>query len=94
MAAPSEIERFDDGMLSLNNILGIGLVLVFVFAALFAIYIIIRGGIQWSMSGGDKQKIEQARMRIVYGIMGLLLILFSFLIVNFVYGLFGLNSLS
>lgn len=90
MAAPPQIPQ--GGTDTLNKILSLGLTLVFVFAALFALYTSIRGGIQWSMSGGDKQKIEQARMRIIYGILGLLLILGAFLIVNFVYGLFGLNS--
>ncbi len=91
MQAPTEIPKGGTNML--NKVLSVGLTLVLVFAVLFALLTVIQGGIQWTMSGGDKTKVEQARMRIVFGILGLLLIIGSFFIINFVYGLFGLSPL-
>lgn len=81
------------GVDMLNQVISVGLTLVFGFAALFALYTLLRGGIQWAASGGDKTKVEQARMRIVYGILGLLLVIGAFFVINLVYGLFGLNPL-
>ena len=89
MDKPSGIP--DSGGTSLQTIVGNGLTIIMVFAAFFALFILIRGGIQWTMSGGEKGKIEQARMRIIYGILGLLLVFFSFFIMNFVLGLFNLT---
>lgn len=87
MQAPPTIPT--GGLNMLEGILGNGLVLAMVFAAIFALFIILRGGIQWIASGGEKGKVEQARMRIIYGILGLLLVFVSYAIINLVLGLFG-----
>lgn len=91
MEAPTQIPG--GGSDVLNSVLSNALVIFLVFAALFAGFVFIRGGLEWILSGGDKQKIEQARQRLVYGIMGLLLVLLSFFVVNFVFKLFSLDPL-
>jgi len=68
-----------------------GLGFVFVFAAIAALLFLIWGGISWISSGGEKEKIEAARNKIVYAIIGLVVILASFFIVNTVGNLFGVN---
>ena len=88
--APPQIPQ--GGSDTLNMILGRGLMIIFAVAVLFALVVLIRGGIEWSASGGDKQKIEQSRLRIIYGIIGLVLVILSFFIVNFITGLFGIGA--
>ena len=67
-----------------NNILGWGLNLLFVLGTVLVILYMLWGGVQWITSGGDKQKLANARNRLVYSIIGLLVIAFAMFIVNFV----------
>jgi amino acid transporter len=67
-----------------------GLGLVFAFAGVAALFFLIWGGISWITSGGEKEKIEEARKKIVYAIIGLVVILASFFIINTVGALFGI----
>ena len=69
----------------------IGINLLFLLGTILAVVFVILSGIQWMLSGGDKQKIEAARGRLVYSIVGLLVIAFSFVIVRTVISLLGGN---
>ena len=64
---------------------------VLAFWALFAIGAIVFSGIQYTTSYGDDEKVKKAKTTGVYAIIGLLLILLAFplvdIVVNFVYGL-------
>lgn len=48
----------------------------------FALFLFIFAGFKFMNAGGDPKKLEGARNALVYGILGLLLVLFSFLIIN------------
>lgn len=47
-----------------------------------ALIFLILGGIQWILSGGDKQKVEAARNHIVAAIIGLVIIVLAVVILN------------
>lgn len=70
-----------------------GLTLVIIVAIVVALFMLIYSGVQWIQSGGDKQKVEAARHRIIYTIIGLVVIFLSFMIVNVVGTVFGVNLL-
>ena len=54
---------------------------------------IIIGGIQYSTSAGDSGKVKKAKDTILYGIIGLVIALLAFAIVNFVLTqIFGGNN--
>ena len=53
-----------------------------VFAGLTALVMFILGGFKYMNSAGDPKKLEGARNTLIYGIIGLLIVLFSFLIIN------------
>lgn len=61
------------------------------FWALFAIGAIVFSGVKYTTSYGDDEKVKKAKMTGVYAIMGLLLLLTAFplvdIIVNFIYNL-------
>ncbi|MEK7572089.1 MAG: hypothetical protein AAB553_07500 [Patescibacteria group bacterium] len=65
-----------------SNIVGNVIILLFVIAIITAIIFIIIGGIKWITSGGDKGKIDQARATLTAAIVGLIIALCSFLIIN------------
>jgi hypothetical protein len=70
------------------------LTLVVVVAIVFALLILILSGINWIMSQGDKQKIETARSRIIYTIIGLFVIFLSWAIINALSAFFGIDLLN
>lgn len=67
---------------------------VFLFGMVLAIIFIIFSGIQWIISGGDEKKIEAARKRLTYSIIGLVIVFASFLIVSLVFYLLGIDPSS
>ena len=63
---------------------------VFGVVGIVAVIMIIIGGVNYTMSQGDTQKIQKAKNTIMYGIIGLVVTLLAFAIVNFVLdGLLG-----
>lgn len=71
---------------------GIYFFLFVIFVAATAV--LIYSGIQYIISGGEKEKIQKARSQIIYAILGLILALVSFFIVRFISGFFGINLIS
>lgn len=63
-------------------------------AIFLSIFYIVRGGINMMTSGGDKQRFQAGRERVRYAIIGLIVIFISFLLVNFIGGVFGVNLLN
>jgi hypothetical protein len=67
-----------------NMVLGNGVVLLLTGASILALMFILWGAIGWILSGGDKTKIQAARNRIMYAIIGLIICLLAFTIVTFI----------
>lgn len=86
--SPSDIHIF-----SLNNILSTGITLLFTFSIILTLFFLIYGGISFITSGGDKQKVVNARHKLTFAVVGLIVVLFSFFIVNFIGQLFGVEPL-
>lgn len=72
-----------------TNLINLILNLLFLAGIVLAIIFIIFSGIQWVLSSGDKQKLQAARGRLTFAIIGLLIIAASFFIVNTVISLLG-----
>lgn len=79
------------GLLKLSEIIQVAITLLFIFVVVLALFVIIYSGIQWIISASDKQKVEQARGRLTFAIVGLLIAFFSFLIINLLGHLFDLT---
>lgn len=77
-----------------QNAIWVGIELFLVGAILLFIYYVIRGGINMTTSGGDKEKFQRGRERVRYAIIGLIVVFLSLFIVNFIGTLFGINLLS
>ena len=65
---------------------------IFYIAIVMAVLFIMWSGIQWMTSGGDVERIQSAKKRLLYAIIGLVIVLFSFVIVRVVLTTFGANS--
>ena len=51
---------------------------------ILAVVVIILGGVQYMTSNGDASKVKKAKDTILYGIIGLIIVILSAAIVNFV----------
>ena len=51
---------------------------------IIAVVMVILGGVQYSTSQGDSGKVKKAKDTIMYGIIGLVIAILAFAIVNFV----------
>lgn len=64
------------------------------FAGLFALFLFIYSGFRYMNSAGDPKKLEGARNTLIYGIVGLLVVLFSFLIINIISQVTGVKCIT
>lgn len=87
--APAGVPRGGSGTLS--SALGVGIQIFLIIVIIASLLYIVWAGTNWIRSSGDPQKIEAARMQIVYAVIGLIVALLSFALVNFFGGLFNVN---
>ncbi len=72
--------------------------LLFVVGIVIAVAFLIYGGIKWILSGGDKTAVEGARNHIIAAIIGLIIVVAAFFILNVIFTIltgkaFDLNHL-
>ena len=63
---------------------------MFAFAVIICLAYLIWGGIDWTMSSGDKTKLQKARLKLIYAIIGLVIVFLAFFFVNLGGHLLGL----
>lgn len=78
----------------LQKILPNALGLLLVAGVTFFLFMILIGSVTWITSGGDKAAIEASKSRITNAIIGVVILLSTFAIVNIVENFFGINILS
>ena len=78
-----EPEKFDDARDLETNIIGI-INAVIAVLGIVAVGVIIIGGISYMTSSGDAGKVKKAKDTILYGVIGLVICVLAFAIVNFV----------
>ena len=67
---------------------------IIVLAILVAVFFIVIGALQWITSGGDKQKVADARNHIIAAIVGLIIVALTFVIINVVTEALGLGPIT
>jgi hypothetical protein len=80
------------GNIQLQNIPQFIITLLLVVGVLIALIFLIYGGIKWILSGGDKAGVEAARKHIVAAIVGLVIVVAAFFIINVVFTVLGVGS--
>lgn len=71
----------------IENIVNFGLILSGIVAAFF----IVISGIKFISSGGEPMKVGEARRTMTFAIIGLVVVLLSYTILNFAAGAFGIT---
>lgn len=73
---------------SLSSVLQVGFSLLVTGAIILALLYMLWGGYDWITSEGDKQKVNQARTKLGFAILGLIIVLVSFLLIKTLTGIF------
>lgn len=64
------------------------------FVGIFALGIFIMGGFKFMNAAGDPKKLEGARNNLIYGILGIIIVLISFLIINIISYVTGVGCIT
>ena len=64
-----------------------------VLAGIVALFLIIYSGIKFINSGGDPKSIDAAKKALTYALIGLIVVLLSFFIINFIATFTGVDAL-
>ena len=76
-----------------QNLLRTGIEALIVIAIVLAIFFMIWGAIQWILSEGDKEKLQKAKNRLTFAIIGLIIALVAFLVINIIGVVFNVTLL-
>lgn len=68
-----------------------GITIFIIIAIVLCLISIVRAGIQWTASSGDKAKVASARSRLTWSVIGLIVVLSAFFIVNVLGSFFNVN---
>lgn len=85
---PSVVKFTEVGTL-LSNLIQ----LIFIIAALIFFFMLVVGGIQWMVSGGDKAATEGARGRITAALIGLIIVFAAWAIMKLIEQFLGISIL-
>jgi hypothetical protein len=84
----------EGGLDKVRTVVSRSLTIFLILGVVLCLFFIIWGGIQWTTSGGDKSKVDSARKRITFAIVGLVVMLFSFAILGLLGYFFKVNLLN
>lgn len=79
---PAQVAFLD--RLHIQNLVSFGITLLLTVAVLLSFFFVIFGGLKWMLSQGDKKQVEDAQKTITFAIIGLLVVFFSFFILNII----------
>ena len=85
-----------NGALSVGGVLGAIINVMFVIAAIIALWFLVQGGIRWITSQGDTKNVEGARNQIMAAAVGMAVTFLAYLIINLLLQFFlgtSLNSI-
>ena len=85
VAPPADVPS--GGLDTLSKVFGNALTTMIILAVVLSLIFLVLGGMQWISSGGDKNKVAAARAKITWAIVGLIITLAAFFIIN-IFGYF------
>ncbi len=88
---PGEIPN--GGLDTLSSAISAGISWMIIIAVILSLFFLVTGGVAWSASGGDKGKIAAARARLTYAVIGLIVAIASFFLINVFGTFFGVTLL-
>ncbi len=88
--APTGVPTAESGT-TLSVIIAWSINLLLIAGIVATLFFLIWGGISWITSGGDREKLDKARKTITFAVIGLFVVLLSFVIVQTVGAVIGID---
>lgn len=79
---PAAVSQWGFGAEGISKFLSLVIQLIYIVAAVVFVFMLLIGGLQWVMSGGDKEAIGKARSRLIHAIIGITLLALVWLILK------------
>lgn len=79
------------GIGTTQHIIQTGITIFLIFVVVLALIFMVFAGIRWIMSGGDKSALDAAKTQLRYAIIGLIIALAAYVIVNVITGFFSIH---
>jgi len=89
---PGLPKEVTDGITTTSNVFQLAVNSLLLVGATIAVVMIMISGIRMITSGGDATKLASAKRRMIFSIIGLILILGAFFLVGIVMKVLGINS--
>ena len=86
---PSALSGADQAQ---DKLLKLGINWLFIAAGVLAVIYVLWSGIQYITSQGDPARVSGAKQRLLYAIIGLVVVIGSYIIVNTVLGILGVGA--
>lgn len=80
--------------ITLSKVISLGVQYLIIAAIGLALFFLIWSGFDWMSSSGDKEKLAKAQQKLIFSIIGLIVVFLAFLIINLITYFFGVGSLS
>src|SRR3989344_1133405 len=91
---PTEMQSFIFASKSLGDIISRAVLFVLAFAGIGLLLMLLASGFEYLTSAGDAKKLEGAKQRLTYSIVGFLLIFTAFWLVQIAGNIFGLTEVN
>ena len=88
-----QIKNPDVGYSNISDFINAALRLAFIIALIIVLAMLVWGAIEWIMSGGNKEALDNARKRIINALIGLAILAVAFAIVTLAGNFLGINLL-
>lgn len=85
---PAGVPNYNTGPFG-KSLIAFGIDLLLAAAVVFALIMFLISAIAWITSGGDKEKLQKARSRAIFSLVGLVVALLSFFIIQVIGTIFN-----
>ena len=92
--APEAIANLGFGAIGISRVLSNIIQIIYIVASIVFVFMIVISAFQWIVSGGDKEKLSQAKSRLTNAIIGIFLLGIVFVIIRVVGQLTGFEFFS
>lgn len=79
---PTQVINLGFGNIGISNLVNKFITFIFMGASIIFVFLVLISAVELLTSGGDKEKIEGARKRLTYAIIGISVLALSFVIIN------------